>query len=149
MHMNIYKMSKNIGSTIYDSMARIGNTQVNTTNVVLSIVGVLMLICSVYIFTHPSDNVDGTAMAVNNSVCKQMHKTNSCTTQISYVINGKNLTGSIVDNVPHMKGSTVNISYDPKNPTNVVVRQTPNSIVAIIIAIVGVLLIVAAYAYTK
>lgn len=138
-------MAQNIGSTVYDGMASVGKTKATMNMVCLGIIGILMIICSIYLFTHPSNNVDGTAIATNTSSCSFVNNTNRCTTQISYIVNGKTLTGSIVDYTPHTQGSTINISYDPTNPANVVARQPPSSMVAIGIAVVGCLLIGGGY----
>lgn len=138
-------MSKNIGSVVYDGMASVGRTKSIMNLVCLGIIGILMLICSYYLFTHPSNNVDGTAIASSDSTCNLLNNTNTCTTQILYTINNKPFTGFIIDNIPHTKGSTVNISYDPSNPANVVARQLPSSMVAIGLCVLGCCLIGGGY----
>lgn len=138
-------MSQNIASNMYEGMASIGKTKAIMTLVSLSIIGILMFICSWYLFTHPSKDVDGIAVADIDSICNLVNKTNKCSTQITYTVNNKQFKGSIVNNIPYSKGSTVNISYDPNNPANVVTRQTPSSMVAIGVSILGCCLIFGGY----
>jgi hypothetical protein len=111
----------------------------------LSIFGIIMILCSAYLFTHPSNYVDGTGTATDNSLCSITGKTNTCNTKITYVVNGKNYSGSITGATPYGKGITVNISYDPTNPLNVTDKQSPSWIIAGVLLAVGVCMIGGGY----
>jgi hypothetical protein len=137
-------MSQNVGSNVYDGMATIGQTGAFIRMLSLCVIGILILICSIYIFTHPSNYINGIATA-GDSFCNPTGNTNICTTKILYTVNGKNYNGTITSNIPYEKGIQVNISYDPNNPTNVTAQQLQSWIMAFICLIIGLCLMSGGY----
>ena len=137
-------MSQNVGSTVYDGMATVGQTGAFIRMLSLCVIGILILICSVYIFAHPSNYINGTATA-DDSYCNPTGNTNICTTKISYTVNGKSYNGTITSNIPYGKGIQVNISYDPNNPANVTTQQSPSWVMACICLTIGLCLMCGGY----
>lgn len=140
-------MSDSIGNKIYSGSAELGKIQSSIGLYVAMFVSIIMICIAVYLFTRKSDGlVDGKAI-VQNSQCTSHYDTHAkrmmhnCDLTVKYVVDGKEYTGKtgLTSNTAYNIGDSVDISYDPKNPTQIRPKEVSKKLIAVILSVVALL----------
>jgi hypothetical protein len=139
--------------SVYNTTSEIGKTTTTIQFYIALCLGLILACCGSYFVSQKSTMVNGTA-TIASATCNQVTKvTNgkssisySCTLSISYVVDGKTYTSNIVadNSTPYMVGTTIDISYDPKNPSNVTLRQMSGTMMGSISCCIGITIVCAA-----
>lgn len=120
--------------------AKIGKFESNVTLYVTYSIGICLIISAIFMFVNNNSSYVKTTGTVTSAKCTLSPGTKTvqydCKLNIIYMVDGKSLSGSIDVNSPtqYTNGSTIEVSYDPKNPS-IVSSDTANNIVIGIISI--------------
>lgn len=141
-------MSESIGSKIYSGTAELGKIQSSIGLYVAIIVSVIMICIAIYLFTKKDDGWQNLKAIVQNSQCnshydKVAKRTKyNCDLTVKYVVDGKEYTGKTGFNSDRVYNinDNIDISYDPKNPTQIRVKEMSKKLVAGILLGVALLI---------
>ena len=140
-NIRINMSTQNVGNDIYDGMATIGKTTAILQMICACIIGIALMACGIYMFTHPSNYVNSNGIVTNCS-CNQTGTTIRCDVTLTHFVNGISYTGNALSNTLYQNGTTVSISYDPNNPSNISIGQTHGSLVSIILCVMGLCIMI-------
>lgn len=140
----------------------IGKISIWSDIIIGSILSILLIIVAIYFGFFYHKGWKKTSANILNSHCTKQSYTNSkgrkknkypCDVQIKYKNSNENeytknleLHGSSISSYP--KGTTINVTYDPKDPTNVNEYVNKKAIVSIISIIIIVTLVGVFFSYT-
>ncbi|ATZ80262.1 hypothetical protein BMW23_0204 [Bodo saltans virus] len=135
-------------NTIYNAAASAGKAQSNITAVIGTIIGIIMIGISIYLFTQNQNNlVDSTALVTSSSCLPVITKNEShynCSLGIKYQIGSEQYTGKIVtnDSTQYNINNIVGITYDSNDPKNVTNHQVRSKTIGIVLCSIGIIIVV-------
>lgn len=140
----------------YSASAELGKLQSMKGLVISAIISIILIIISIYYFTHPNTNLIPTVGKVIDVKCNPIiinkTQTNSCNLTIAFEIGqqGKNLLTykSILttnNNKIYNIGELIAISYDPQNPSLIYEKSISTYIIASGLLAASILLFTGSY----
>jgi len=141
-------MSESVGSKLYDGSAELGKFQSSVGLYIGGFMCIIMMCIAIYLFTSKDDGlVDVKGIVQNRYDVSAKRTMYNCSLTVKYVVDGKEYTGNTGLNSGQVYnvGDSIDISYDPKNPTNISPKQISKKLIAAIIC--GVALLVGGGAY--
>ena len=138
----------NIGTQIMNTTASIGQAQSMINAIIGTIVAIIFLIISYFLFSQNQDNLVDSVGTVTSARCNQRSINNTttynCKLGIAHNVNTKPYNANIItnDNVPYYSQSAINITYDKTNPSNVTILQPRSKTMGFVFAGMSILLVI-------
>lgn len=140
---------------VYTGVASFGLMMALIGAVIGGIIGFALMAYGIYLISNPGPSKIGTTATVVSSNCTQSGKTTSCNLKLSYkAANGSAMTATLMtsDGI-HNTGDTINIQYDPVNPSDISQGTGGNSTmtgwILLIIGLIVAILSIGNYLLTK
>ena len=120
-------MKDNLANTVYSGVAEIGKAR-TTLSLVIAVV---LCVCSVSLGIYTSTIKDKYTMKTNavitssNCTGDTTPEHRRCVNDLDFTINDKKYSGNIQENIQRNKGDSIQIKYNPENPSDI---QDMNSI---------------------
>lgn len=138
-----------IGEKLYDSSASLGQFTSKLWLYIGIIVACILFIVGIYLFTTDQSYLVDSIGEVTDSRCDMISdkttntNTFNCTVDVKYKINNNIMNSKMntTEMSPIIKGSSIDITYDVRQPTKITRRIVRNKSISLAMSIISVILI--------
>ena len=124
----------------YDTTASVGRMMSWVSLFIGCLIGLIIFIIGIYLVTSKSTNMYdmSTTATVTSSTCNNQ----TCTLNLTYIVNDKTLTGTTEGTGVYNVGQTITIKYSSQNPANITTNTVSSVFVGSIMIFIGLVIFI-------
>jgi hypothetical protein len=136
------KKGGGFGSDAYDATATVGRISSWFSLFFGCIFGIIFSAAGVYLSTIVDEYDKTTNATIKTVKCTGTGKEQSCSLNVEYSVDGKNMTSDIIKSGAFNEGQTIAIKYSSKNPSNITADTLSAKFLGIGLIFLGVLILI-------